>query len=191
MASLYWKPAWSDPMAMENFFMEDQPRRGGGAPEAVASIDMLAHGLAQQPLFRPMKTAPLLLLAALVVLGLAGCAGTPSDRVAKKQALYDVWPVAVQAKVKAGQVDVGFTPDQVWVALGEPDRKYTRTTAKGTAEIWAYLDQSPSFSIGLGVGGGSFGGGVAISDRPAHDDERQRVIFENGLVSAIESTKKP
>ncbi len=138
-----------------------------------------------------MKIPLYCLLAAWCLLGLIGCAGTPSDRVAKKQALYDGWPVAVQAKVKAGQVDVGFTPDQVWVALGEPDRKYTRTTAKGTAEIWAYLEQSPRFSIGLGVGGGSFGGGVAISDRPAHDDERQRVIFENGLVSAIESTKKP
>jgi hypothetical protein len=113
--------------------------------------------------------------------------------VEKNAALVATWPADVQAKVRAGQVAVGFTPDQVRVALGEPDRTFARTEAQGAREVWVYFDHGPKFSFGLGVGGGGggtrVGGGVGMSSG-ARDPELMRVIFEGGRVSAIEQIKR-
>jgi hypothetical protein len=121
---------------------------------------------------------------------LAGCSTTDS-RIKSHQAAFDAAPAQVQAKIQAGQVDVGFTQEQVTMSLGKPDRSYTRTTARGTAEIWAYADNTPSFSIGIGaVGGGGgtmVGSGVALSSGGDRYDDKVRVIFEDGRVTAIET----
>jgi hypothetical protein len=82
----------------------------------------------------------------------------------------------------------------VQVALGEGDRKSTRTTAQGTVEVWAYFDHGPKFSIGLGLGSAhgstAFGGGVVVGDNGFLEDEVMRVIFDGGRVAAIETRKK-
>ena len=139
-------------------------------------------------------TPPLvIILAGAVLLTAAGCS-TPDSRVSKKSALVEPWPAEVQAKVRAGEVAVGFTPDQVRVALGDPDRTLARTEAQGAREVWVYFDKAPKFSLGIGVGGGgggtSVGGGVGVSSEGRGDPERMRVIFEGGRVSAIEQVKK-
>jgi len=120
----------------------------------------------------------------------AGCSTTDS-RIKSHQAAFDAAPAQVQAKIRAGQIEVGFTQEQVTMSLGKPDRSYTRTTARGTAEIWAYADNTPSFSIGVGaVGGGGgtmVGSGVALSSGGDRYDDKVRVIFEGGRVTAIET----
>jgi hypothetical protein len=133
----------------------------------------------------------------LLVIGLSasllavGCS-TVDSRAKEHEAAFNSWPADVQQKVKAGQVDVGFTQEMVLVALGEPGRKVTRTTSNGEAEVWTYADKSPKFSIGLGMGSmrGStgVGGGVTVGDT-WRDDEAMRVIFEGGKVSGIERRK--
>jgi hypothetical protein len=127
---------------------------------------------------------------ALAALAFAGCS-TVDSRIAKNQPEFDSWPPAVQQKVRAGQVDLGFTPAQVFMALGDPDRKYTRTIAQGTTEVWAYRDDRPTFSFGLGVGsaGGSsaYGAGVGVTTGGDRDDDKLRVIFADGKVTALES----
>ena len=141
-----------------------------------------------------MKTRPFIFLALLVAL-LAGCQSLDS-RIRESQPQFSAWPADVQAKIRAGKIDVGFTPPQVLVALGEADRKYTRTTTRGTAEVWAYLGGKGGFSLGLGMGsyGGSsaYGAGVGINTAPTYgaDDERVRVIFENGYVTSVEARSK-
>jgi hypothetical protein len=126
---------------------------------------------------------------------LAGCS-TVSSRIARDREEFDRYPLAVREKIAAGEVDVGFTPDQVRMALGEPDRVATRTTPDGVSEVWGYRKKGPRFSVGVGVGvfggGGStrVGTGVGVStggDR--RDDERLRVIFERGEVTAIETAQ--
>jgi hypothetical protein len=121
---------------------------------------------------------------------LAGCSTTDS-RIKSHQAAFDAAPAPVQAKIRAGQIEVGFTQEQVTMSLGKPDRSYTRTTARGTSEIWAYADSTPSFSIGIGaVGGGGgtmVGSGVALSSGGDRYDDKVRVIFEGGRVTAIET----
>ena len=83
-----------------------------------------------------MKHFSALILAALL-LAVAGCA-TPESRIKKNQALFDSYPADVQDKIKAGKVDLGFTPDMVTIALGKPGRVYQRKTADGETEVWSY-----------------------------------------------------
>jgi hypothetical protein len=139
-----------------------------------------------------MKTPPLrLLLISLTLLTAAGCA-SPGSRISRNQAAFDSWPAEVREKVRAGTAGLGFTMEQVRVALGEPARKFTRTSGAGTAEVWAYRDLTPSVSVGVGVGmsagSGGYGGGVDLeSYRYA---ETMRVVFEHDVVSAIETRKR-
>lgn len=140
-----------------------------------------------------MKTF-LALLSSLVLFAAAGCTSTPTSRVAENKALYNQWPADVQAKVAAGQIAVGFTPQQVRMALGDPSRTFTRTTNDGTSETWAYQENKAHYSIGLGIGswgggGTRVGGGVGVSSGGYRDGERMHVVFEGGHVSAIETAK--
>ena len=146
-----------------------------------------------------MKTSHSLLTAALVGLTLAvtGCS-TVDSRIAKNRAAFNSWPPAVQDKVVIGKIDIGFTPEQVRVALGEPDRVWTRTTADGTSEVWSYRDRGPRFGFGVGVGMGSFGGrgssfgSVGVHTGPGYlDDEKLGVVFDHaGHVATIETRER-
>jgi hypothetical protein len=128
--------------------------------------------------------------AVLTALLVAGCSTTDS-RIKNHQAAFDAAPSAVQAKIRAGQVEVGFTPDQVTMSLGKPDRQYTRTTARGTSDIWAYEDNKPAISLGFGMasggGGTAVGSGIAIGTGGDRYDDKVRVIFEDGHVVAVET----
>lgn len=136
----------------------------------------------------------MLSLALLGVGLLTGCS-TVSSRIDRNRAEFDRYPLAVQEKIAAGEVDVGFTADQVRIALGEPDRVSTRTSADGVAEIWGYRSKRPRFSVGVGVGIGGGGGstrvgtGVGVQTGERYDDERMRVVFERGAVTAVETDR--
>ena len=136
---------------------------------------------------------PRVLLAALFI-ALAGCATTPADRIAQQQSNFDTWPAEVQAKIRAGQVAVGFTEEQVRVALGDPERVITRTTEKGVSMVWAYRHRGPRFSFGLGMAGGSghtgYGAGVAMTDRPYFSGDALHVVFEDSRVVSVERTMR-
>ena len=123
----------------------------------------------------------------------AGCAGVDA-RIARHREAYATWPLAVQEKVAAGEIALGFTREQVQVALGEPDRVFHRTDVNGTAEIWSYRDRRPRVGFGIGIGFGSWGHrggsvgtvglGTGIGMR---EDEKLGVAFgPDGTVTAIE-----
>src|SRR3954465_9822962 len=99
-----------------------------------------------------MKTTLSVLVFSAAILLAAGCS-TVDSRIAKNRAAFNTWPAAVQDKVVAGKIDVGFTPDQVQVALGAPDWVWTSTSADGTSQVWSYRDRGPRFGFGVGVGG--------------------------------------
>jgi len=132
---------------------------------------------------------------AISLLALAGCATTPADRIAENRSTFDAWPAEVQAKVRAGQVGVGFSEEQVLMALGDPDRIIARTTEQGTAIVWAYSHHGPHVSFGLGMAGGSghtgYGAGVAMNDRPYFSGDAMHVVFMDHKVVSIETTRKP
>jgi hypothetical protein len=67
----------------------------------------------------------------------------------------------VQAAIREGRIEVGFTREQVRMAWGEPDRKSVETTSEGTFEYWYWEKESPAIGIGFGVG--SFGSHSGVS----------------------------
>ena len=136
--------------------------------------------------FAPLTFAALLLLAA--------CASSPEARIADHPAVFARFSPDVQQKIRAGRVEVGFTPEMVQLALGEPARKFVRRSDAGDTEVWSYHDNGPRFSFGIGVGTGGYhsgmGAGVAMSTGGYDPEERIRVEFRNGLVSTIDYLKQ-
>lgn len=136
--------------------------------------------------------SPLLAFLGCALLFAAGCS-TVGSRIARHRDAFESWPLDVQQNVQTGQIELGYTPEQVRVALGEPARTFTRTDADGISEVWAYRDRKPRFGFGVGIGVGrgstSYGGGVAVGGRDYFDDETMRVVFTGGRVSAIETTE--
>jgi hypothetical protein len=108
---------------------------------------------------------------------------------------------AERALIEAGEIDLGFNEEMVEVALGRPDRIYRERRAEGERVVWAYQEArgfgQPRFSVGVGttVGSGrgtAYGGGVSVGTGGAgRVVERDRVVFADGLVTAIERAERP
>ena len=134
-----------------------------------------------------IRHASILLIAA----ALTACSSA-ATRISDQQSTFDAYPADVQQKIRAGQIDVGFTQDQVRMAVGEPARRYTQQTTTGESEVWAYSKNSPTFSFGLGAGsfGSGVGGGVGLgTSTGGNSDDTLRVTFVGGKVTTVERTK--
>lgn len=126
---------------------------------------------------------------------LAGCA-SPEKRIQQNQELFDSFPVAAQARIRGGQIDLGFTPAMVRIALGEPQRQILRRAADGPVEIWLYVDsvrRSDRQRVdidGLSISGPgglrSVGGSAWVNVVQNQEFIRTRVEFRNGAVAVIE-----
>ena len=79
--------------------------------------------------------------AVLAAAVLAGCAGV-EQRVARNQTYFDGLPVAAQARIRGGDIDLGFTAKMVEIALGEPTAKVTRVSPGVEREVWIYAGGS-------------------------------------------------
>jgi hypothetical protein len=136
----------------------------------------------------------ILLSAGAALILLAACSTTPASRIASHREAFDTYPSEVQQRIRAGQVAVGFSPEMVRLALGEPDRTYTRKTESGDAEIWGYHDDRSTFGFGFGFGTGSrhsaMGAGVGLSTGSYDPEEKVRVEFRDGRVAAVDTVKR-
>jgi hypothetical protein len=174
-------------MAILKVFMDVKLGRG--------YVVLIEEFSVNQQKIHPMKLSrPLTLISFGALLLFAGCS-TPSSRIKSHQAAFDALPTETQAAIRAGKVEFGYTQEMVLMALGKPDRRYSRTTQSGQTEVWAYRDRGPAFSLGLGVGGGSgrtgVGGGIGVSTAGDRDEDKMRVIFDvSGKVSAIEKSSR-
>ena len=142
-----------------------------------------------------MTTLRTVAFALPLALLLAGCASTPEKRIEANQAAFDALPVAAQARIRGGQIDLGFTPDMVRIALGEPQRQLVRRTAEGSVDVWLYLDSASRYERqrvtidGLSYAGGgsrSAGGSAWITLLQEKEFVRTRVEFRNGAVALVE-----
>lgn len=129
-------------------------------------------------------------LAVLILVAAAACS-SPASRIRRQKAAFDGYPTAVQEMIRRGQVEVGFTPEQVTLAMGKPDRQYVRKTASGAQDVWGYGIGSSRPRMGLNLGMGSWGGGGGVSggvgmESEAGHDERARVVFQDGRVASVE-----
>ena len=146
-----------------------------------------------------MKSLRLILPAAVMLALLAGC-NTPDSRIKKNPALFASFPAEIQEKVRAGKVDLGFSRDMVSMALGKPQRVYTRRTATGQIEVWAYsgyethMDrQRVDGHVRVRDAGGAYrtvydSFWVDVEQRVEYD--RLRVEFTGDAVSAVENVTR-
>ncbi|MDD4737055.1 MAG: hypothetical protein PHP44_13230 [Kiritimatiellae bacterium] len=146
-----------------------------------------------------MKTfffsCPILVVATVL---LAGCS-TPDSRIKKNQGLFDTYPPSVQTAVRKGLVEPGFTEEMVYMALGAPDRKYTRVTATRNISVWSYTDtyttpqqQRVEGSFRVKDASGHYrtvNDSVWVDVDQLHEYEKKRIEFEDGIVTAIEEAE--
>lgn len=145
----------------------------------------------------PFATLLLSLLAALM---LAGC-NTLDSRIKKNEALFRSLDPATQQKLRNKTVEIGYTPDMVYIALGDPTEKSVRTTEKGTLMTWSYQNSYDEYEgtavyYQRTVMVDPKTGLRYIVNRPVSADvyseqteELLRIEFKDGLVSSIEQSK--
>ncbi len=88
------------------------------------------------------NTALHLVLAACLALALSGCmtaAELRAERISKNQGLFLQLDAATQSRVSQGLIAIGDSPSAVWLALGEPNKRVSDTTAVATVEVWQYF----------------------------------------------------
>jgi len=94
-----------------------------------------------------MKIIPLILRSTILLLLLTGCeTSNTSTRIREKSALFATLPPVQQRQIKAGVVEIGFTADMTYLALGNPSTKNSKTTPEGPVEMWTYHNYYPSAS---------------------------------------------
>ena len=137
-----------------------------------------------------MKPFILSVLLAAVALIAGGCS-TPEKRIQENPALFNSLSVADQELVKQGRVGIGFTPEVVKLAVGEPDRVWQRTDAAGTSEAWSYtLWENTDGTLLYRGYYHQYYGGYYMPFYTAYPSRREkeyfRVSFKDGRVSSVE-----
>lgn len=144
---------------------------------------------------------PILALAVTVLLFAAGCQSV-DNRIREKPDVFAKLDKVAQDKIKQGIIDIGFTPDMVYLALGEPDEKRDKLTSEGRSEIWIYNTYYERFDGTAHIGYfrrvyyDPFLRAYRLFYQPAYADtysstkeERIRVVFKDGKAAVIEQTK--
>jgi outer membrane protein assembly factor BamE (lipoprotein component of BamABCDE complex) len=145
---------------------------------------------------RTLVTAGLMMVG---LLALAGCS-TPASRIEQNKELFNTFAPDVQASIRQGKIDIGFTRDMVFMALGKPDRQYSRTTESGQSEIWSYVElysttrrqriEGP-FRVRDPQGGyRTVSDSMWVDVDEQHEYERLRVEFGGNRVRAIENVTR-
>ncbi len=143
---------------------------------------------------------PLFLLV-VALLALGGCS-TVQSRIEEKQHVFNALDPQSQARIRQGLVNVGDTVDMVYMAMGRPDERRETTTAEGQDMTWVYNSYWQEYEGSRMVGYRR----VVYYDRVARayrvfwepvqadvyserEEERTRVNFREGRVTAIEQVK--
>ena len=144
----------------------------------------------------------LTLLLFSVLIGLTGCQSV-DDRIKQKPDIFAAVDKATQDKIKQGIIDLGYTPDMVYLALGAPDQKRETITAAGNSVSWIYSTYYQRYDGTAFVGYERrvyYDPGIRsyrLYYHPAYvdtyheeRDERIRVVFKDGKAAVIEQTKE-
>lgn len=135
-----------------------------------------------------MKTKWVLPLVGSLAWMFAGCMGTPTrSATAPTETTAAAWPQAVQQKVLAGEVAVGFTQEQVRAALGPPDYRNPGLEGASKGEIWGYRDSRPRSHYGFRPVFASAQKTSADSSAAPNTPKFVIVFDREGRVTAIEN----
>ena len=146
--------------------------------------------------------ARLLFSVPLLALALATGCQTVDSRIKEKPEAFASVDKATQDKIKQGIIELGFTPDLVYLALGKPDQKRELVTTAGHNETWIYNTYYSRYDGTAMVGYyrqvyyDPYLRSYRLYYRPAFADtysdateERIRVVFTGGKVTSIEQAK--
>ncbi|MDP6522702.1 MAG: hypothetical protein QGI24_01540 [Kiritimatiellia bacterium] len=86
-----------------------------------------------------MKNTLRLAVLSAVLVVLTGCA-TPAARIRRNPEMFAAFPPEVRENVEQGIIDLGYSKEMVFIALGSPDRDYSRVTGEAETEVWSYVD---------------------------------------------------
>lgn len=137
-----------------------------------------------------------------MALVLAGCS-TVQSRIEEKSAVFNALPSETQSRIQQGLVDVGYTQDMVYIAMGKADRVMERATESGVETVWIYNNYYQQYE------GSAFAGyrrtvyydqrikAYRVYYEPIRTDfyserteEVARVVFKDGKVASIEQVKE-
>jgi hypothetical protein len=85
--------------------------------------------------------------AILLVLLCAACEST-NDRIQEKSAVYAALSPAEKRQIENSTVAKGFTPDMVYMALGNAAKVGQANTPDGPSELWTYKNYYPGGGSG-------------------------------------------
>ena len=133
----------------------------------------------------------------IVVVGLgllvAGCS-TPETRIKGNPMAFEQLTAEQQDLVREGRVGIGFGPEAVKLALGEPDRVWMRKDKSGESESWSYTVYETVNGAPLFRGNWHRYYCPSPLDYPYYagygarkEREVMKVVFEDGAVSSVES----
>ena len=98
-----------------------------------------------------MKLFPASLVLSLGLLLNAGCAVSQSARIQEKSVVFRSLTPGQQQQVLAGRVNVGFTSDMVYLALGKPAEVKAAGNSAAQGEEWVYRRVYSRFVPGTGI----------------------------------------
>ena len=138
-------------------------------------------------------------LAAVVLVGLlAGCS-TFDARSRERSTTFNQLDAITQERLRQREIRVGDSFDMVYIALGAPDEKRDKVTADGAQTTWIYnrywQDYRGEYTIGYRrhVFYNAKTKSYFVVHEPVREpvyenrvEERMRVFFKNGKVTAVE-----
>ncbi|MFA6289680.1 MAG: hypothetical protein WC661_20045 [Opitutaceae bacterium] len=143
----------------------------------------------------------LILVFAAALLALTGCS-TFESRSKQKAAAFSALDAATQARLKVGEIHLGDTMDEVYIALGHPDEKREITTEKEKTTAWiysrywqeyqgqAYAGARPVYTKNPTTGAVSvYYETVRQPVYANRSEERLRITFKDDKVTIIEKAK--
>ena len=149
-----------------------------------------------------MKLSLSLTLTAVVASLFAGC-NTFQTRARQMSGVYDQLPASEQQRLQRGSINVGDTPEMVYIALGNPDERRDTLTADGSRTDWVYKSYWQQYEGTAWLGyrrvivPARNGRGYVVFHEPVtqdvyrtHVDEVIRVSFANGVVQQVEQQRR-
>jgi hypothetical protein len=139
----------------------------------------------------------------IAILIWAGGCSTVKSRIEEKAAVFNSLDPQAQARLRQGIVDIGYTEDMVYIAMGRPDQTKERQAEGGVETEWIYNEYWQEYQ------GRQFAGyrRIVYFDPTARAyryyyepvqvdvyrdrvEQKTRITFKNGKVSAIEQVKE-
>lgn len=89
-----------------------------------------------------------LILLTAISLALVGCeTGGINARIQEKSTVFAALSPEQQQVIKEGSIELGYTGDMVYMALGKPSKVRAKDAPEGRVEMWTYNNYYPTVSV--------------------------------------------